>query len=97
MSIDNFLRHRGIDETEPIPLIRPPGVAATGTCLYLQQELLSAGADGAVESLPGLGEGLVRDLSELCTQRLRELAEAAGLGPWDMSQLFVGTAATSGA
>lgn len=40
MSIDNFLRHRGMKQEEPVPLRHPPGISATSVCLYLQQALV---------------------------------------------------------
>ena len=103
MRIHDFLRHRGLEETDEIPLLAPAGVAARDACLYLQQELLlpaeSSGGSGEVrmEPLPGLGPQMMRDIAGLNVSRLQELARTGGFGPWRTSQLFVGTSATAGA
>ena len=65
MSIDDFLRHRGVEETEPTELVEPAD-DATATklatsmcghrqgveqcCLYLQHRLLKLGKDGLPEA-----------------------------------------------
>ena len=81
-----------------MPLIEPEGFAAQHACLYLQNTVLSLGADGAsMEPPAGLGEGMLGDIAALDLQLLRGFQAAGGFGQWRVSQLFVGTRATVGA
>lgn len=91
MSIEQYL-----DAQKPMHLPRH-------SCLYLQQSILQAPADGSAQQgnlLPcaGLGEGIKRDLaSGIDLSALKALAQAGGFGPWQRCQLFVGGSSTIGA
>lgn len=111
MKIADFIAHRGVDEPEASAAVAhaPPvalamcaaaqeGTDVARTCLYLQQPLLVASAQGEPVVAPQsarLGPRMRQDIESLPLARLRELS--AGLGKFDRSQLFVGSAATSGA
>ena len=110
MGIDTFLRHRGVDETDEVPLQMPDAkhsmlaraeeVTTKHTCLYLQHNLMERSPDeDNVPTAAGgdrIGGRLKSAIEEdLNVGRLQQLAEH--FGPFRKSQLFVGTQATSGA
>ena len=98
MHIADYLDHRGERETRDVPLMQPAGVAARDVCLYLQQSLLELKESGGEMRLePGVGAAMARDVAQLNMARLQQLQHAGGFGRWRVSQLFVGTEATSGA
>lgn len=81
----------------------PTSPRAAGKCLYLQQSILQAPADGTAQQrglhpCVGLGEGMQRDVaSGIDMVALQALVQAGGFGPWQRCQLFVGGAAAEGA
>ena len=73
-------------------------VGREGRCLYLQQSILLASADGrGLVPCSGLSESMLRDVTQgIDLPAVQSLVQAGGFGPWQRCQLFIG-AHTAGA
>ena len=66
-------------------------------CFYLQEPIFRPDTVSSLKPTTGLGEGMVRDLKGVNWQRIQQMIAHAGLGPYRLTQLFVGVPSTVGA